>query len=167
MNIILGPIPILLPRTVLFPSRACQVFRSPRWRGVATGCCARMNSGTGRGRRAGVDASRGAMRRASEAGADLVIVPHGLFWSASHPWTGRRYELLRLLVENNLAVYSSHLPLDAHPRLGNNAQLARALGLRELKPFFFEKGRHLGVRGTLAIGRAELQIGRASCRERV
>jgi putative NIF3 family GTP cyclohydrolase 1 type 2 len=49
---------------------------------------------------------------------------------------GQKYELLRLLVENNLAVYSSHLPLDAHPRLGNNAQLCAALGLKNLKPFF-------------------------------
>ena len=59
-------------------------------------------------------------------------------------------------VEGNLAVYSSHLPLDAHPKFGNNILLARALGLKETKPFFFEKGRHLGVRGNLKISRDEL-----------
>ena len=55
-------------------------------------------------------------RLAIDARADLLLVHHGLFWSPSHPWTGRRYELLRLLLDHNLAVYSSHLPLDAHPR---------------------------------------------------
>ena len=85
---------------------------------------------------AAVDASLATVKLAIAAKADLLIVHHGLFWSPSHPWTGKKYELLRLLVENNLAVYSSHLPLDAHPRLGNNAQLCAALGLKNLQPFF-------------------------------
>jgi dinuclear metal center YbgI/SA1388 family protein len=104
-----------------------------------------------------VDASLATVRLAIEHRADLLIVHHGLFWSPSHPWTGRRYELIRTLIEADMAIYSSHLPLDAHPTLGNNALLARALGLRELKPFFFDKGQHLGVRGALAVGRDELQ----------
>ena len=83
-----------------------------------------------------VDASLATVKLAIAAKADLLIVHHGLFWSPSHPWTGKKHELLRLLVENNLAVYSSHLPLDAHPKLGNNAQLCAALGLKNLKPFF-------------------------------
>src|SRR4051812_32406687 len=74
-----------------------------------------------------VDASLATIKLAIAARADLLIVHHGLFWSPSHPWIGKKYELLRLLVENNLAVYSSHLPLDAHPKLGNNAQLCAAL----------------------------------------
>ena len=106
---------------------------------------------------AAVDASLTTVRRVRDAGANLLVVHHGLFWSPSHPWTGRRYELIRTLIDADIAVYSSHLPLDAHPRLGNNALLARALGLRETKPFFFEKGQHLGVRGNLAIDRGELQ----------
>src|SRR6185312_5057324 len=80
-----------------------------------------------------VDASLATVKLAIAAKADLLIVHHGLFWSKTHPWTGKRYELLRLLVENNLAVYSSHLPLDAHPKLGNNVQLATALDLKNLK----------------------------------
>ena len=79
-----------------------------------------------------------------------------MFWSKSHPWTGRRHELLRLLVENNLAVYSSHLPLDAHPRLGNNAQLAAALGFKNLKPFFASHGQPIGWQIRCKISRAEL-----------
>lgn len=106
---------------------------------------------------AAVDASLTTIRMAIAERADLLVVHHGLFWSPSHPWTGRRYELIRTLIEADLAVYSSHLPLDAHPTLGNNALLARALGLRELKPFFFDKGRSLGMRGIMSVDRADLQ----------
>src|SRR5207249_500978 len=86
-----------------------------------------------------VDASAATIRLAIEARADLLLVHHGLFWSARQPWTGANYQVFRLLLENNLAVYSSHLPLDVHPSLGNNARLCAALGLRNLRPFFFEK----------------------------
>ena len=81
------------------------------------------NCGTVTRLAAAVDASTATIRMAIAARADVLIVHHGLFWAPTHPWTGRRYEMLRLLVENKLAVYSSHLPLDAHPRLGNNALL--------------------------------------------
>src|SRR3954469_12753908 len=70
-----------------------------------------------------VDASIATVKLAIAAKADLLVVHHGLFWGPRQPWTGKNHELLRLLVENNLAVYSSHLPLDAHPKLGNNALL--------------------------------------------
>jgi len=103
-----------------------------------------------------VDASLATARLAIAAGADLMIVHHGLFWSPPHPWTGKKYELLRLLVENNLAVYSSHLPLDAHPRLGNNALLCAALGLKKLKPFFLTHGQTIGFKSQARISRAEL-----------
>lgn len=103
-----------------------------------------------------VDASLATIKLAIEAKADLLIVHHGLFWSATHPWTGKRYEMLRLLIENNLAVYSSHLPLDAHPQLGNNAQLAAALGLKNLKPFFFTKEQFIGLQTKTRIARSEL-----------
>jgi dinuclear metal center YbgI/SA1388 family protein len=106
---------------------------------------------------AAVDATLTTVQLAIKEGASLLIVHHGLFWSPSHPWTGRRYELIRTLIEADMAVYSSHLPLDAHPTLGNNAQLAKALGLRELKPFFFEKTRYLGFKGKLSIDRDDLQ----------
>lgn len=103
-----------------------------------------------------VDASLATIKLAIEAKADLLIVHHGLFWSATHPWTGNRYEMVRLLVDNNLAVYSSHLPLDAHPQLGNNAQLAAALGLKNLKPFFFTKEQFIGLQTKTKIARSEL-----------
>jgi dinuclear metal center YbgI/SA1388 family protein len=106
---------------------------------------------------AAVDATVTTIQLAVEEGADLLIVHHGLFWSPSHPWTGRRYELIRTLIDADMAVYSSHLPLDAHPTLGNNARLAKAIGLVQMKPFFFDKGHHLGFQGKLSIHRADLQ----------
>jgi len=103
-----------------------------------------------------VDASLATVRLAVDAGADLLIVHHGLFWGASHPWTGKRRELLGLLIENNLAVYSSHLPLDAHPRLGNNAQLCASLGLKKPQPFFLSHGQYIGFKSQRNISRTDL-----------
>jgi dinuclear metal center YbgI/SA1388 family protein len=105
---------------------------------------------------AAVDASLATVKLAVAAKADLLIVHHGLFWSPTHPWTGKRHELLRQLIGNDLAVYSSHLPLDAHPTLGNNAQLCAALGFKTLKPFFFDKGQFLGFQTKTKIPRENL-----------
>src|SRR5437867_2262393 len=105
---------------------------------------------------AAVDASAATARLAIDAKADLLLVHHGLFWGPSHPWTGKRWELLRLLLENNLAVYSSHLPLDAHPRLGNNARLCAAMGLRKLRPFLFDHGQFIGFQTRRRVSRADL-----------
>ncbi len=102
------------------------------------------NSGAVRLIAACVDASRATIKLAVAAGADLMIAHHGLFWNPTVPWIGKRREMLELLVKNNLAVYSSHLPLDAHRRLGNNARLCAALGFKNVKPFFLEKGQHIG-----------------------
>ena len=106
---------------------------------------------------AAVDGTLATVRLAAAAGANLLVVHHGLFWSPSYPWTGRRYVLLRLLLENDMAVYSSHLPLDAHPKLGNNVLLARALRLKHLKPFFLEKERLIGWRGERRLSVAEVE----------
>jgi dinuclear metal center YbgI/SA1388 family protein len=103
-----------------------------------------------------VDASLATIKLAVADHADLVLVHHGLFWSACHPWTGKRVELLRLLLENDVAVYSSHLPLDAHPKLGNNAQLCAALGLKRARPFFFDHGQSIGFQAAARIPRSEL-----------
>jgi dinuclear metal center YbgI/SA1388 family protein len=106
---------------------------------------------------AAVDGSLATVRAAIDQNADLLLVHHGLFWNPSHPWTGKRYALLRLLLDHDLAVYSSHLPLDVHPRLGNNAQLCAKLGWRDLKPFFRFKDQNLGLLTRTRIAREELR----------
>jgi dinuclear metal center YbgI/SA1388 family protein len=103
-----------------------------------------------------VDASLATVKLAIRAKANLLIVHHGLFWSPSHPWTGKKYELIRKLIEHDIAVYSSHLPLDAHPKLGNNAQLCAALGLKKLRPFFASHGQTIGFQTTKRMVRDEL-----------
>jgi dinuclear metal center YbgI/SA1388 family protein len=145
-----------LQKIVAYADRLLKIAEFTDYPGAVNGLQVQ-NSGRITKIAAAVDASLTTIRMAIEEGANLLVVHHGLFWSPSHPWTDRRYELIRTLIEADVAVYSSHLPLDAHPALGNNILLARALGIREVKPFFFEKGRHLGVRGNLKIGRAELQ----------
>jgi dinuclear metal center YbgI/SA1388 family protein len=105
---------------------------------------------------AAVDASLATVKLAIRAKADLLLVHHGLFWSPSHPWTGKKYDLLRLLLEHDLAIYSSHLPLDAHPKLGNNVQLCTALGLKNLRPFFLSHGQYIGWQTRTSTSRTDL-----------
>jgi putative NIF3 family GTP cyclohydrolase 1 type 2 len=78
---------------------------------------------------AAVDACLPVIRKALACRADLLIVHHGLFWSGLQPCTRAVFEKTRLCIEGGLAIYSAHLPLDAHPTLGNNAVLMKALGL--------------------------------------
>ncbi len=113
------------------------------WDGAVNGLQVE-NSGAVTRIAAAVDASLATVKLAIAEGADLMIVHHGLFWGKTIPWTGKRREMIKLLIDNNLAVYSSHLPMDAHPKLGNNALLCRALGFKNLKPFFPCKGRDIG-----------------------
>ena len=124
--------------------------------GAANGLQVENVSGTVTKIAATVDASLATVKLAIAAKADLLIVHHGLFWSPAQPWTGKKYELLQLLLKNNLAVYSSHLPLDAHPKLGNNAQLCAALGLKNAKPFFASRGQNIGLKTQAKISRDEL-----------
>jgi dinuclear metal center YbgI/SA1388 family protein len=102
---------------------------------------------------AAVDANLLSIGEAVALGADLLLVHHGIGWSPLCPITGVRYQWLNLAMENNLAIYSSHLPLDAHPTLGNNILLAQALGIKKTKPFFLEKGIQLGRQAGVKINR--------------
>src|SRR6478672_7960803 len=70
---------------------------------------------------AAVDATLPVMRKAIAAGADLLIVHHGLFWTGLQTWTGPVFQKIQTALDAGLAVYSAHLPLDVHPQLGNNA----------------------------------------------
>lgn len=108
------------------------------------------NSGKIRRVCCGVDASMSFFKAARAKGADLVICHHGLSWGESMARiTDLNYSRLKFLIENDMALYASHLPLDAHPRHGNNAGIARALGLRNLKPFGVYNGSEIGFAGRL------------------
>ena len=148
--------PVLLKRLVEECDRTLRIAEVKDYDGAANGLQVE-NRGQVSRIAAAVDATHATVRLAIEQGADLLIVHHGLFWGPSHPWTGKRYELIRTLLENNLAIYSSHLPLDLHPELGNNVQLAGALGLRKLGPFFTEKGQAIGLRTSVKITREKLE----------
>jgi dinuclear metal center YbgI/SA1388 family protein len=79
----------------------------------------------------GVTASRALIEAAIDAQADAIVVHHGLFWRGQDGRvTGWMRERLRLLLTHGIHLFAYHLPLDAHPELGNNAQLARVLGLQ-------------------------------------
>jgi dinuclear metal center YbgI/SA1388 family protein len=150
-----------MPKTPLFKivAHCDKILRTAAigdYDGAANGLQVANTSGSVTKIAATVDASLATVKLAVAAKADLLVVHHGLFWSKSHPWTGKKFELMRLLVENNVAVYSSHLPLDAHPQLGNNAQLAAALGLKNAKPFFFSHGQNIGLQAAANISRKEL-----------
>jgi dinuclear metal center YbgI/SA1388 family protein len=85
---------------------------------------------------ASVDAGLPVIKKATAAGpGSLLVVHHGLFWSGVQTVTGIFREKLELMRKADMALYSVHLPLDAHAVLGNNVLLAKALGLRGLKPF--------------------------------
>lgn len=94
-----------------------------------------------------VDACFESFAQAAEQKADLVIVHHGLFWGKALALQGNHYKRIKFLMDNKLALYASHLPLDMHPELGNNAGLCRLLGFRDLIPFGEYNGTMIGFGG--------------------
>ncbi len=103
-----------------------------------------------------VDAAEAVIAEAARLGADLLIVHHGLFWGGLEPLRGRAYRKTAALIRQNIAVYSSHLPLDRHPEVGNNHALARQLGVSVRGTWAEEKGAPVGVLGDLATTRDAL-----------
>jgi dinuclear metal center YbgI/SA1388 family protein len=96
----------------------------------------------------GVSVSAELIRRAAEWGADMVICHHGLFWDGDSPVVrGGLKERLRLLLEHGMTLLGYHMVLDAHEEHGNNALIARALGLRDVEPFAEYKGAAIGRKG--------------------
>jgi len=113
-----------------------------------------------RGVAVAVDCSRRTIDGAIAAGANLLVVHHGLLWGGAQPIRGALYDRLYRLLANDIAVYSSHLPLDAHPELGNNVLLAKELGLAPDGGFARSHGTEIGVRGASSVMTAEI-VGRA------
>jgi dinuclear metal center YbgI/SA1388 family protein len=114
------------------------------------------NSGSVSHVAAAVDFSTAVVRSAAERKADLLILHHGIFWSGLTRIVGPRHEQLSTLLAGQIAVYSSHLPLDLHPRWGNNALLAREFGLVANGGFASSQGVEIGVRGTSDVATADL-----------
>jgi dinuclear metal center YbgI/SA1388 family protein len=105
---------------------------------------------------ASVDASTRVLTAAAKQNVDLLIVHHGLFWQGLQPVTGGLRRQLNFAFENNIALFSAHLPLDLHSEVGNNAQLATALGLTSIQSFFEEKGQLIGVKARVSLLRDEV-----------
>ncbi len=91
-----------------------------------------------------VDSSLRTFEQAAEIGADMLITHHGLFWGSPLAISGMHKKRVRYLLEKDISLYVSHLPLDAHQEVGNNWGLARILGLSDLQ-IFGSKG--IGVKG--------------------
>lgn len=96
-----------------------------------------------------VDASMATIDEAVRLGADMLFVHHGMFWGRPIAITGRHYKRVKTLLDNDIALFACHLPLDANLELGNNAQMAKKLGIEDMEQFSFFRGVHVGVKGSL------------------
>jgi dinuclear metal center YbgI/SA1388 family protein len=105
---------------------------------------------------AAVDFSTRSIRGAIENEANFLIVHHGMFWAGLAPISGPSYRTLRMMIDNDIAVYSSHLPLDRHPTLGNNVLLATRLGLTPTGEFARFQDIFIGTSGETDIETASL-----------
>jgi dinuclear metal center YbgI/SA1388 family protein len=106
---------------------------------------------------AAVDAGLAPFQKAVAAGIDFLIVHHGMYWDMPRPLTGAVYERVAALVRGNCALYSNHLPLDAHPEIGNNALIARQLELKPMRGFLPREGENIGLIAAGAPDRAALR----------
>jgi dinuclear metal center YbgI/SA1388 family protein len=113
----------------------------------------------GRVRRVGaaVDAGLVPFRAAVAAGVDFLIVHHGMYWDMPRPLTGPAFDRVSTLVGGNCALYSSHLPLDAHVQIGNNVIMARQLGLGAGRGFVPNEGGHVGRIAPCRLARGALR----------
>ena len=94
-----------------------------------------------------VDASLATFEQAAEIGADMLITHHGLFWGGAEAVRGMHGRRIRFLLDHDINLYASHVPLDAHREVGNNWGFARILGMTDLEPFGTWKGHAIGVKG--------------------
>jgi len=117
-----------------------------------------------------VDAGLEVIEKAAAENCDLLIVHHGLFWGKQMLLQDSHYKRIRALICADTALYAAHLPLDAHPEVGNNAQIAKKIDLQQVEPFALYNGRNIGMMGKLktkkpceeAIKYFEAQIGRCN-----
>lgn len=105
---------------------------------------------------AAVDSCEAVVRIAAAVPGTLLLVHHGMLWNGAQPFTGALRRKLQTAFTGDLAIFSSHLPLDLHPKLGNNALLAKALGLKNTTPAFAAKGQMIGLVGDISTTRTAL-----------
>jgi len=94
-----------------------------------------------------VDASMESFMQAVELDAELLVCHHGIIWDGVKRITGLMKERIKFLLENELSLYAAHIPLDAHPEIGNNALILRALGIEPEERFGEYKGTSIGFTG--------------------
>lgn len=123
------------------------------------------NDGTVSQIAASVDFSTRAIKGTKQAGADFLLVHHGMFWNGAQPITNANYVKLRGLIEGNIAVYSAHLPLDRHTTFGNNMLLCRELGLKPSGEFAWYKQTSIGLSGDASVPTKQLIEAAASFAE--
>ena len=147
---------VKLDELVSYLDKYLDIANVPDYPGAANGLQVE-NSGSIKKVAACTDACQATIDAAVQRGADLMVVHHGLFWGKGiQPLTERNYHRIKKLVTNDVAVYSVHLPLDAHSEVGNNAELARGIGLRVRGPFAEYDGHPIGLWGELDASRDEL-----------
>jgi dinuclear metal center YbgI/SA1388 family protein len=145
-----------LAEIVRFLDAELRIAEIPDYSGAVNGLQLQ-NDGTVTRVASAVDASLPVIRKAIAAGADLLVVHHGMFWQGAQPLTGAFYQKIHEAMQANLAIYSAHLPLDVHSQWGNNALLAEAIGMRLTGTFLPYKGLPVGVTGEIDISRDELR----------
>src|SRR5439155_24925 len=102
---------------------------------------------------AAVDLCHATVQLAAKEGANLLLVHHGVFWGGLRPLAGVMYRRVASLFEHDIAVYASHLPLDRHPDVGNNALLARRLAVTVRGEFGESDGQRIGIWGEVDVSR--------------
>ncbi len=109
----------------------------------------------------GVDASQALIDFAVDCGADFIFAHHGLSWGGEPKrLIGMEAARFGKMFRAGISLYAAHLPLDAHPRLGNNAELSRLAGLGGLQPFCHYDGVDIGFIGSAAPGSTPESLGR-------
>ena len=146
---------VALDDVVKFLDRELRTAEIPDYPGAMNGLQL-ANSGEIKRIIAAVDASLRVIEAAAKEEGSLLIVHHGMFWQGPKAITNALYRKLKTAMNADLAIYSSHLPLDIHPLWGNNAGLANAIQLGSPVPFFDHRGLNLGLRGDWSGTRADL-----------
>jgi len=146
---------VLLSDIVAYTDDFLRVRQVDDWENARNGLQIE-NSGSVSSIGAAVDVSTRVLAEAAKRKVNLLVVHHGLFWAGVQPVAGAFRRQLKLALDSDIALYSAHLPLDLHPKVGNNAQLASALGVRSVRPFLEVKNQPMGLKARVAMSRREL-----------